>query len=719
MAGLISTYNVCPACGAGVGARATACVLCDAPLPRGSRRSASQRTPQAPDRLAQEQQRVWRELALALAPSIRVVGYLDEGGMGSVFLGYDVSLKREVAIKVLAPALAEDATARERFKREAEAAGAVSHPNVVAVHQVGELPTSRVPYFVMQFVDGPTLQHAVQQHRVLPEAKVRRILCDVASGLAAAHRRGVVHRDIKPTNVVLDAETGRALVLDFGIAAALDMRRSSGAIRLTTEGMYLGTPLYMSPEQAGTGELTDRSDIYSLAVLAFELLTGQPPFSGTNPVVLMAAHVRQVPPRVDALRADVSPELATLLARCLAKDPLERPSSQALVDFFDPDGGPAVAWPPPGLERGRGVGARFVAVMGMLGAAVLLFLTLLHVSPAPAGGTADAGYRLFLAATGMLAFILVGLALGTGARVARIAARGRRAGYPWNVVLEVLGDRWRDTEALLNARGPYALTDGSTRIAFLRMRRVQGVLLTVAAAAASLGPVLWLAVAITTDGARERLVTRGELLFVIAAPALLVCAALLASLREARWRSRNVLALPDEGRGTAVSEELVRGWLRTTGRGELVPAHGAIRLPIIGGVVAASAMVVGIVAASLLAVFTSSAVRDGSRNETARRYADPPAAAAAVAVAPADPALRAAMAEDIARGSCMHARELLFGPDARRVALLHTLGSGEADGMRSNPGGPVGAATTAPAPAPARRLTGLRQRFSLCAAMLR
>src|SRR5439155_18071644 len=175
---------------------------------------------------------------------------------------------------------------------------AVSHPNIVNVYHVGELAGRAIPYFVMQFVDGPTLGMGALHGRMLTEARVRRMMADVAAGLAAAHRRKVYHRDIKPNNIVLDGETGRAMVLDFGISAAYSSRRQSIGRRLTDEGMYLGTPTYMSPEQANAEEVTGKSDEDSLGVLAFELLVGLPPFEG-SPVSVIGSHVRSSQPRVD------------------------------------------------------------------------------------------------------------------------------------------------------------------------------------------------------------------------------------------------------------------------------------------------------------------------------------------------------------------------------------------------------------------------------------
>jgi eukaryotic-like serine/threonine-protein kinase len=355
----VSEFPHCAVCQAPVSVRATNCAVCDAPappmkrsIPSGEIRSGEWVRFQKPP---VELQDLYNDLVKALLPNIRVLGMAGEGGMALVFVGRDSVLKREVAVKLLSPTLADDPVARKRFTREAEAIAAVSHPNIVNVFQVGELPGRAIPYFVMQFVDGPTLGMGALRGRMLTEVRVRRLMADVAAGLAAAHRRKVFHRDIKPSNIVLDGETGRAMVLDFGISAAYSVRRQSLPSRLTDEGMYLGTPIFMSPEQGNGEEVTGKSDVYSLGILAFELLVGHPPFSG-SPVTVMASHLRDVPPRVDELRSDVSDELATLIARCLEKNPARRPSAIEIVHFLVPGEKQVVEWPPPGLSRVRGVG---------------------------------------------------------------------------------------------------------------------------------------------------------------------------------------------------------------------------------------------------------------------------------------------------------------------------------------------------------------------------
>ena len=337
----MSEFTHCTVCQAPVILRANNCAVCDAPAPPSKLRSAPSGEIRSGEwvrfqKPPEEMQELYGELVRALAPNIRVLGMAGEGGMAAVFVGRDSVLKREVAVKMLSPKLADDSVARKRFTREAESIAAVNHPNIVNVYHVGEVPGRAIPYFVMQFVDGPTLGMGALRGRMLTEMRVRRLMSDVASGLAAAHRRKVYHRDIKPNNIVLDGETGRAMVLDFGISAAAGSRkRKSLGSKLTEEGMYLGTPTYMSPEQANAEEVSGKSDVYSLGVLAFELLVGHPPFEGT-PIAIVAGHMGQMPPRVDELRSDVSEELSTLIARCLDKNPARRPEAEEIVHYLTP-----------------------------------------------------------------------------------------------------------------------------------------------------------------------------------------------------------------------------------------------------------------------------------------------------------------------------------------------------------------------------------------------
>src|SRR5688572_21962767 len=203
-----------------------------------------------------------RLLERALAPSYTLVKRLGAGGMGTVYLARDPVLKRLVAVKVMAPALASDPQARARFEREAQTVASISHPNVVAVYSVGTLENG-VPFLVMQYVEGKTMAERIAEGGPLDAPTAKRVLGEVASALAAAHRKGVIHRDIKPSNILWDDETGRALVSDFGIAAVKPHGDKGETQKLTQTGMAIGTPAYMSPEQVLGEEVTEKTDVYS------------------------------------------------------------------------------------------------------------------------------------------------------------------------------------------------------------------------------------------------------------------------------------------------------------------------------------------------------------------------------------------------------------------------------------------------------------------------
>jgi tRNA A-37 threonylcarbamoyl transferase component Bud32 len=513
---------------------------------------------------------VYAELGVAVAPSIRLNRTLGLGGMGIVFLGYDAVLKRNVAVKVLHPAHATNLVARERFKREAEASAAVSHPNIVSIYQVGELPRSGIPYFVMQYVDGPTLVSPTESGQLLSESRVRRLVAEVASGLGAAHRRGLVHRDIKPNNIIIDGETGRALVLDFGISAALDVRRSGGSLRLTTEGSYVGTPMYMSPEMAGANEeLTGQSDVYSLGIVAFELLAGRPPFDSRNPIALMASHIKDAPERLRTLRPDISPEFAALIDQCLDKDPRKRPTAQDIENFLNPTSHSAVEWPPPGLRSLRHHGRRLLRYMLLFSAAVVVLLaTQLGHPEQVTGGPVELVpvWRFIIASacvvlTGLGAAILYG-----GLRTLYLLVRGRSMGYPSRVTGAVAIDRHHDTEELRSGIGAYALLTDEVRRRIQTFRRLRALLMWVAFLTAIASVALWsrawslllVDVAIGFASPAEALLAMLPI-----AVALLSIVALAAA--ETATIARNLPSFGSTGADGRPARELVDRWLRLAG----------------------------------------------------------------------------------------------------------------------------------------------------------
>ena len=246
---------------------------------------------------------------------------LGRGGMGVVFLARDLKLDRLVAIKALPLHLADDERVRERFLREARTAARLSHPNIVPVHRADEID-GRV-FFVMGFVDGDSLAQRVAQRGPLPPEEVVGVLHDVADALDEAHRHGIIHRDVKAENILIDHRTGRAMVTDFGIARVIE------AAPLTATGLLLGTAQYMSPEQI-VGESVDaRSDVYSLGVVAFHALTARFPFQSETASAVLVAHVTKTPPRVRDVAPSVPPALADVVDRCLAKEPGDRFQSAA------------------------------------------------------------------------------------------------------------------------------------------------------------------------------------------------------------------------------------------------------------------------------------------------------------------------------------------------------------------------------------------------------
>jgi len=302
-----------------------------------------------------------RRLQKALGKEFTVGDLLGEGGFAAVFRVRDNSQHRDVAVKVLDLGLTPSPGLAERFVREARTSGQLEHPHIVPIYKVGGYK-NEVLYIVMRCVDGRSVRQLLEREQRLSVVDAARIARQVADALGYAHGRGIVHRDVKPDNVLLDG-SGHVLVTDFGIAKAA---QEASASQLTTEGMVVGTPHYMSPEQA-TGERVDgRSDIYALGVVLYQMLAGTPPFEGESAqsVLMKQATVEPVPIR--QLRGDVPAALAAVIERMLAKDPAERYQtaeelSRALVDAL-----PGAARD--GLHTGRSVAAGLVRVLVGLGA---------------------------------------------------------------------------------------------------------------------------------------------------------------------------------------------------------------------------------------------------------------------------------------------------------------------------------------------------------------
>ncbi len=266
-------------------------------------------------------------LADILSGSYEIEGEIGRGGMGIVYSARDLKLKRRVAIKVLPPDLAFREEIRIRFTREAQTAARLQHPHIVPIHSVGD--EGGLVYFVMAYVDGESLAARLRRRERLPIEEARRIMKETSDAMGMAHAMGVIHRDIKPDNILLEGTRRRVMVTDFGIAKALV---EDGGSSLTGTGVAIGTPAYMSPEQAsGDSEIDTRSDIYSLGVVGFEMLSGDVPFKAPTVAGILLKQVSEPVPDLTKLREDCPDELAFTVMRCLDKDPENRwPTSDAL-----------------------------------------------------------------------------------------------------------------------------------------------------------------------------------------------------------------------------------------------------------------------------------------------------------------------------------------------------------------------------------------------------
>jgi serine/threonine protein kinase len=252
-------------------------------------------------------------ISAAIGAQYRIEDEIGRGGMAIVYRAQDLRLNRAVALKVLPPDLALDQAVRSRFRREAQTSAQLSHPHIVPIYDVGE--ADGIVYFVMALVTGGNLGSLLEQRPLRAVDEVRRILAEVADALAYAHLRGVIHRDIKADNILLESEGGRSMVTDFGIARAME-----GGARLTQTGIAVGTPTYMSPEQAvGDRHVDGRTDVYSLGVVGYQMLTGRVPFTAGNAMALLLKHVSERPQPILELRPETPRALAEAVERAMAK----------------------------------------------------------------------------------------------------------------------------------------------------------------------------------------------------------------------------------------------------------------------------------------------------------------------------------------------------------------------------------------------------------------
>ena len=320
----MSQTAFCTSCGTELPAGATAggpCRVCGAtPTPAPTLATAD-----PVETLAEQLRRqLLDDLIEATIGEYEIIGELGRGGMASVFLAHEIALDRKVAIKVMAPALMASPGMAERFKREARTAANLSHPNILPIFAVRE--TDKLVFFVMKCLMGRGLDSVLKETGPMPIKTVQVILHQVAAGLAHAHRRGIVHRDVKPGNIMLD-DDGTVVVTDFGIAKIAE---SEG---LTVTGSTIGTPAYMSPEQCSGQVLTIAADQYSLGAVAYELLTGKVPFAAETAIGLMFHHVHTPPEPITKHREDIPEPMAAAIMRMLAKDPNDRwPGLESAVE---------------------------------------------------------------------------------------------------------------------------------------------------------------------------------------------------------------------------------------------------------------------------------------------------------------------------------------------------------------------------------------------------
>ena len=250
-----------------------------------------------------------------------IKGLIGRGGMGHVYKGFDTKLDRNIAIKVLHPSRAQDEVSKKRFLRESKTAASINHPSIVTIYQIGE--HDRLPYIAMQLINGPNLsEYRAQQGGLIPIPEAVRIGREISEGLAAAHEKDLVHRDIKPDNILLEEPNQHVRIIDFGLAHEAGDQEG----RLTIDNAVIGTPAYMSPERIGTDEVNAKSDLFGLGVILYEMISGKLPFDGKSMVSILAAISRGKPTAIDMLVPDMPQDLADLIMQLLSSERDKRPA---------------------------------------------------------------------------------------------------------------------------------------------------------------------------------------------------------------------------------------------------------------------------------------------------------------------------------------------------------------------------------------------------------
>jgi serine/threonine-protein kinase len=365
-----------------------------------------------------------QRLQQALGPEFIVGPLLGQGGFAAVFRVRDTSLNRDVAVKVLDVELAPSPTVAERFLREAQTVARLEHPHIVPIYKVGR--QQEIFYIIMRCIDGTSLRELLDLHKRLSIGDAARIARQVADALAYAHSHDIVHRDVKPDNILLD-KSGHVLVTDFGIAKAAQVAQAAtpGGAQLTSEGMIIGTPQYMSPEQASGDNLDGRSDIYSLGIVLYQMLAGNPPFDGPSSASILAQQLTQAPPPIRRERSDVSEELAVVLERMLAKVPAKRfqmagEVSRALVDALPTAARNRVRVP----FRRRLASMFYKSLLGLGVAGCLLFIAFV-------AGAAVVAYTVFSKAPRIAASAPIPEGLARVLRARRALVAGDAAVYAY------------------------------------------------------------------------------------------------------------------------------------------------------------------------------------------------------------------------------------------------------------------------------------------------
>ena len=250
-----------------------------------------------------------------------IKGLIGRGGMGHVYKGFDTKLDRNIAIKVLHPSRAQDEVSKKRFLRESKTAASINHPSIVTIYQIGE--HDRLPYIAMQLINGPNLsEYRAQQGGLIPIPEAVRIGREISEGLAAAHEKDLVHRDIKPDNILIEEPNQHVRIIDFGLAHEAGDQEG----RLTIDNAVIGTPAYMSPERIGTDEVNAKSDLFGLGVILYEMISGKLPFDGKSMVSILAAISRGKPTAIDMLVPDMPQDLADLIMQLLSSERDKRPA---------------------------------------------------------------------------------------------------------------------------------------------------------------------------------------------------------------------------------------------------------------------------------------------------------------------------------------------------------------------------------------------------------